>query len=155
MTRTKKEIDKELMYKKLMPSSPKTAKTTLPDEVAEAPSYMQNVHAVTEEQPLNQHSTIMRREVGVPFMDSQPTVLVNAMETVVLEKLDSVLAKFKCCKCDRCKKDIVAITLNKISPKYIVLQEGQPTPDIDVQTNAEVVTAIIQAVLAVRAKPRH
>lgn len=154
MAKTKKEIDKELMYKKLMPSSPKTAKPVSQDEPAETPSYMQNVHMEAEEPP-TQHHTIVRREVGVPFMDTQPTVLINAMEAVVLEKLDSVLAKFKCCKCDRCKKDIVAVALNKLSPKYMVLMDGQPTPDIDPQTNAEVVTAMIQAVLAVRAHPRH
>jgi competence protein ComFB len=154
MANTKKEIDKELMYKKLMPSGPKMAKTTPQEYESETPSNIQNLRAEMEE-PLPQHHPVMRREVGVPFMDTQPTIVVNAMETVVLEKLDSVLSKFKCCKCDRCKKDIVALALNKLSPKYMVLLDGQPTPDMDPQTNAEVVTAMIQAVLAVRAHPRH
>ena len=154
MAKTKKEIDKELMYKKLMPSSPKSAKSTAQDDTQEPPSYMQNVHTEVEES-FNQHHTVVRREVGVPAMDAQSTVLVNAMEAIVLEKLDSALAKFKCCKCDRCKKDIAAMALNKLSPKYMVLPSGQPTPDIDNQTNTEVVTALIQAVLAVRAHPRH
>ena len=154
MAKTKKEIDKELMYKKLMPSGPKAAKTAPQEDEPETSSNIQNL-SVNVEEPLPQHRTVVRREVGVPFMDTQPTIVVNAMETVVLEKLESVLAKFKCCKCDRCKKDIVALALNKLSPKYMVLLDGQPTPDIDPQTNAEVVTAMIQAVLAVRAHPRH
>ncbi len=156
MSTTKKEIDKDLMYKKLMPTRPRSAKAA-PQEEGEAapePSYAQIERAVAQE-PLNQHKTIVRREVGVPFMDTQPTILVNTMESIVLEKLDSVLARFKCCKCDRCKKDIVAMSLNKLPAKYTVLMEGQPTPDIDPQTNAQVLTAMIQSVLAVRAHPRH
>ncbi len=156
MTKTKKDIDKELMYKKLMPSGPKSARNAPKDvtEEAPAPTYAEAVAASLEE-PLNQHRTIMRREVGVPFMDTQPTILVNAMENIVLEKLDSVLSRCQCCKCDRCKKDIVAKSLNKLPPRYMVLAEGQPTPDIDPQTNAQVVSAMIQAVLAVRTSPRH
>lgn len=157
MARTKKEIDKELMYKKLMPSSPKTAKTASQDAKPEEPSvtYVNMTARTMAEEPLNQHKTIVRREVGVPFMDTQPTILVNTMESVVLEKLDSVLSRMQCCKCDRCKKDIVAMSLNKLPPKYMVLVEGQPTPDLSPQLNAQVIAAMIQAVLAVRAHPRH
>ncbi|WP_444658235.1 late competence development ComFB family protein [Caproiciproducens sp. R2] len=154
MVRTKKDIDKDLMYKMLMPSGSRTAKASQDAESPGGLSDEQNTRAALEE-PLNQHKTIMRREVGVAFMDTQPTILVNTMESVVLEKLESALARFQCCKCDRCKKDIVAMALNKLPPKYMVLQEGQPTPDIDPQTNAQVVTAVIQAILAVRAHPRH
>lgn len=157
MARTKKEIDKELMYKKLMPSGLRAAKTASQDAKPEEPSssYVKTAARAIAEEPLNQHKTIVRREVGVPFMDTQPTILVNTMESVVLEKLDSVLSRMQCCKCDRCKKDIVAMALNKLPPKYMVLVEGQPTPDINPQSNAQVIAAMIQAVLAVRAHPRH
>lgn len=157
MARTKKEIDKDLMYKKLMPTGPKTVKAAVQEMVEEeTPSSVSAPaeHPVAEE-PLSQHRTIVRREIGVPSMDTQPTILVNAMEGIVLEKLDSVLARFKCCKCDRCKKDIVAMSLNKLPAKYMVLMDGQPAPDVDAQTNAQILTAMIQSVLSVRAHPRH
>ncbi len=156
MARTKKEIDKDLMYKKLMPSAVKT-KLTAQEESEEAavPNAQVPEEAVQTQEPLNQHPPVLRREIGVPFMDAQQTVLVNAMESVVLEKLESVLSRFKCCKCDRCKKDIVALALNKLPSKYKVLREGNPVPDLDPQTNVQVVTALIQAVLAVRDHPRH
>lgn len=158
MPRTKKEIDKDLMYKKLMPSAVKTKLTPQeePEEVPAAPiSSSEPVETSIPEESLTQRRPIVRREIGVPFMDAQPTILVNAMESVVLEKLESVLARFKCCKCDRCKKDIVALALNKLPPRYRVLQEGQPTPDPDAQTSAQILTAMIQAVLEVRNHPRH
>jgi competence protein ComFB len=152
MTKLKKDIDKELMYKKLMPSGPRSAKSAKAEPEEEAASAYPQTAA---EEPLNQHRTVMRREVGVPFMDTQPTILVNTMESIVLEKLDYVLSRCQCCKCDRCKKDIVAKALNKLPPKYMVLTDGQLTPDVDQHTNTQVVSAMIQAVLAVRAKPRH
>lgn len=154
MPKTKKEIDKELMYKKLMPSAPRAVKAAQQEASENTSTYVQNP-VQAEELPTQHRKTIMRREVGVPFMDTQPTILVNTMESVVLEKLDSVLARMQCCKCDRCKKDIVAMALNKLPPKYMVLVEGQPTPDLSPQANAQVVTAMIQAILAVRAHPRH
>lgn len=142
-----------------MPSGGKP-KPELPEEAPEEPTPAQELEQSQQarqetEEPLNQRRPIVRREIGVPFMDTQPTILVNTMETIVLEKLDSVLSRFKCCKCDRCKKDIVAISLNKLPSNYKVLLEGQPTPDLDPQTNAQVVAAMIQAVLAVRDHPRH
>lgn len=164
MARTKKEIDKDLMYKKLMPSAVKTKLVPQEEQQEEEPV---PVPAGEEEEPslpeepalpdgpLNPHRPIIRREVGVSFMDTQPTILVNAMEAAVLEKLDSVLVRFKCCRCDRCKKDIVAMALNKLPPKYRVVQEGRPAPDLDPQTNAQVLSAMIQSVLSVRAHPRH
>jgi hypothetical protein len=88
-------------------------------------------------------------------MDNRRTAVVNTMEAAVLGKLDSVLERFSCCRCDRCKKDIVALALNKLPPRYKVLAEGQPQPDLDPQTNAQVVAAMIQAVIKVRANPRH
>lgn len=155
MARTKKEIDKDLMYKKLMPSAPKPGKAA--GEAAEEAEILASLTAenTAEEVQRSRERPVVRREVGVPFMDTQPTILINAMESAVLEKLDSVLARFKCCKCDRCKKDIVALALNKLPAKYRVLMEGQPAPDLDPQTNAQVLSAMIQAVLAVRAHPRH
>lgn len=158
MARTKKEIDKDLMYKKLMPSAVKTKLAPQEEQPEEepvpAPAGEEEEPSLPEE-PLNPHRPIIRREVGVSFMDTQPTILVNAMEAAVLEKLDSVLVRFKCCRCDRCKKDIVAMALNKLPPKYKVLQEGRSAPDLDPQTSAQVLSAMIQSVLAVRAHPRH
>lgn len=156
MARTKKEIDKELMYKKLMPSGPRTIKTTIENSSPEASAPAEQPAEAAPAAPVSPvHKPFEPRRVSVPAMDNQQMVVVNSMEALVLGKLDSVLERFSCCRCDRCKKDIVALALNKLPPKYRVLAEGQPQPDIDAQTNAQVVTAMIQAVIKVRANPRH
>ena len=52
-------------------------------------------------------------------------VLVNLMEELVINKLDSTLDRFNCCKCDKCKKDIAALALNRLKPRYVVMKEAQ------------------------------
>lgn len=157
MAKTKKEIDKETMYKKLMPSGPKAARTA-PSVPAPAPAGTPGAQPETTVRQAAVpalHRPAQPRKVSVPFMDNQRTVVVNAMEASVLDKLDAVLARCQCCRCDRCKKDIVALALNKLPPKYMVLSDGQPAPDADAQTNAAIITAMIQAVIKVRNSPRH
>lgn len=151
MARSKREIDKELMYKKLMPSGPKAGRAAEAPESAapvEQVLYGQGVAPAPRGKPAG-------REVSVPALDNKRMVAVNVMESAVTGKLDSVLERFSCCRCDRCKKDIVALALNKLPPKYMVLPGSLPPPDLDPQTNARVVTAMIQAVLKVRQFPRH
>lgn len=141
MARTKKEIDKELMYRKLMPSGAK-AEAAPEREAPAAPA------GPAREKP-------QPRRVEVPAFDGRRTAVVNTMEAAVLAKLDPLLERFSCCRCDRCKRDIVALALNKLPPRYKVVTEGQPLPDLDPQESARVVSALIQAALRVRANPRH
>ncbi len=155
MARTKKEIDKELMYKKLMPSGPRGARALSEEAAREpAPPGGQGLPA-GQGVPPAPHQKPVGREVKVPALDNRQMVVVNVMESAVLGKLDSVLERFTCCRCDRCKKDIVALALNKLPPKYMVLPASLPPPDLNPQANAQVVTAMIQAVLKVRQFPRH
>ncbi len=162
LARTKREIDKELMYKKLMPSARAARETeqaeqqaiggeTVTPVVPSAPA----VQTVPPPPPASAQKPSEPRRLAIPALDSRQMVVVNTMESYVLGKLDEVLERFSCCRCDRCKKDIVALALNKLPPKYMVLAEGQPEPDIDPQTNAQIVAAMIQAVIKVRAHPRH
>lgn len=94
-------------------------------------------------------------EAGVQFKDKRSTVIVNIMERLVLDKLDSAFSKFNCCKCDRCKKDVVALALNKLPPKYVVAEQDRLRDFIAAQTQTEVTTALVQAIITVRANPRH
>ena len=152
MAKTKNEIDKELMYKKLMPSAVRSALIQEPEteplhdsEPAQEPAPM----------PAQTKKVPAPHRITVPTFDNRQTSVVNTMEYCVLSKLDEVLERFSCCRCDRCRKDIIALALNKLPPKYMVLAEGEPQPDVTPQLNAQVVTAMIQAVIKVRAHPRH
>jgi hypothetical protein len=158
--KAKKEIDKELMYKKLMPSGLEQVKTSI--ESAENGTSAQReqveqaaVSVDAGDALLQEKHTPKPHAVSMPEVNAPQTSVVNVMEMAVLEKLGDVLTRFKCCRCDRCQKDIVALALNKLPPKYTVLNKGQPVPDLDPQTRAQVLTALIQSVIKVRANPRH
>ena len=81
--------------------------------------------------------------------------LVNLMEAFVEKRLDTALKKFKCCGCERCRKDVLAIALNKLPPLYVI----EDDPDIrdlhERERAAQVATALVQAILAVKAQPLH
>lgn len=154
MSKLKREIDKDLMYKRLMPSNLKALKSVEAGaKVPEAPSFAPP--AAEAIRKTHNPPVAAASEADPPFADSGDAKVVNLMERIVLEKLDSVLEKFKCCTCDQCRRDIVALALNKLPPRYQVLAKGDPTPDPDPQTNAAVLTAIIQSILHVRTNPRH
>lgn len=82
-------------------------------------------------------------------------MIVNIMELLVDERLDEAIYKFHCCRCDKCRKDIVAITLNRLHPRYVVFDELESPLVPDRKTVTEVAGALIKAVLAVKARPRH
>ena len=43
--------------------------------------------------------------------------LVNVMESIVEEKLDTQLKEENCCKCERCLEDMKAMALNQLPSK--------------------------------------
>ena len=119
-----RSIDKEAMYKKIMPSSNKTK-------------------IVEESTPLPQPT---------PFL--QPKVLVNVAELAVKERIEEAMDKFKCCQCDHCVKDVIALAVNNLPPKYIVRNELDQALEIR-RYDADVISALVNAVIKVNQNPRH
>ncbi|HHX57068.1 MAG TPA: late competence development ComFB family protein, partial [Clostridiales bacterium] len=70
-------------------------------------------------------------------------------------KLDMAFNKFNCCKCDRCRQDVAALALNKIKPKYIIVDENEAKDVLNNHDDPTVMSAIIQAMLTVMSHPRH
>lgn len=168
---TKKEIDKDLMYKKIMPTGARSGKSaaraaesmmmeaplpepslSFPASEAKAPSDAASEGAYPVAPGKN---TIFRMNPELQFRTVDPCVLMNLMERLVAQRLDDAFAKFNCCKCDKCKKDAAALALNRLPPKYVVATEDQIVELLSRQTQAEVLTAIIQAILVVKAHPNH
>ena len=83
-------------------------------------------------------------------------ILVNIMEYLVIDKLDEAYEKFNnCCKCDKCRQDAAALALNKLKPKYIVVEERQIPYQIAKNNSPEVTASIVKAILQVKAHPQH
>lgn len=108
--------------------------------------------AITEDDVL---ATLRSRLFSRVEDDCDNYFTTNIVESVVLKHLDEAILRFNTCSCDRCKCDIVAHTLNNLQPKYVV---GSQRRAEVIQENVSVrtiLTALVQAVLAVRSNPRH
>ncbi|MDK2836338.1 MAG: hypothetical protein PWP21_1115 [Thermosediminibacterales bacterium] len=85
--------------------------------------------------------------------------LKNFMEILVENEIDGILENYKdICKCERCKKDIMALALNNLPPKYYVTEKGEVYNKIQAlnqQFSTDVLTAILKAVKQVSKNPRH
>lgn len=123
-------IDKEAMYKKIMPSA----------------AQKERVNEMSEETPTSTNAP------KVSYF--QPKILVNLAELAVKERLNEALDRFKCCECDRCIKDILAIAVNTLPPKYIVRSEQDIAIELR-KYEGDVVGALVNAVITVKNNPRH
>lgn len=149
MAKIKKTFDRELMYKKIMPSNMKK------DEIEQ-----NDTNELVETIAENNNSTeaiFQNKELNLLRDEKNEVILYNVTEKLVLNKLDATLKKMNCCRCDRCKEDIVAIALNNLKPKYVVANKDNIKEKIHKfnEIGSEVTTEVIKAVLTVRKNPRH
>lgn len=85
-------------------------------------------------------------------------ILKNYMETLVRDKLDEVFNELDCCKCDKCKMDIMSYALNRLPPKYVATYEGQVYSKLDtlsVQYETDLMCALYSAARIVTEHPHH
>lgn len=148
MARDKKLIDRELMYQKIMPTF------TKPKDSDTAQSSPVHTNTTLTTTPQEQTSTDIFTKPIEP-KDVKKTVLINILETIVVNKVDSAMDRFNCCHCDKCKKDIIALTLNKLPPKYMVFEEKRMAEMVAKQATADVTAALVQSILKVKSSPRH
>lgn len=86
-------------------------------------------------------------------------MLVNLMEKEVINTVNKVLDQMDdICKCDKCKMDIAAISLNNLKPNYVVSEKGQVYSKINnmnYQFNTDIVSAVTSAIELVKNNPKH
>ncbi|MBP1925782.1 hypothetical protein J2Z76_001643 [Sedimentibacter acidaminivorans] len=191
MAKAKKSFDKELMYKKIMPTNLKKNSEKDSDGVKDNsdndemyPEGLVSINAnkvylnevqKSEDEDLNSNdikkteqdesaSQNIDNSVIDIIQDDEyceeeksGIIIYNVMEGLVMEKLDITLQKMNCCKCDRCRDDIVALALNNLKPLYIVAtrDEIESKKQEFSKSGLEVTTAVLKAVLSVRRNPRH
>lgn len=150
MAKVKKAFDRETMYKKIMPTSPKREGEHAEEEQGDS--------AVRQPENTPSASSIFQnKELNLIKEEKSEIILYNVTENLVLNKLEATLKKMDCCRCDRCKEDIVAIALNNLKPMYVVASKK----DIEIKIysmkdkGSEITTEVIKAALMVRKNPRH
>ena len=146
MAKSKKELDKDLMFSKIMPAlegNPFSTVSPVPGKAADAPG--DAISALRDK--------IFARSSD--FSESDSLATINVMENLVLRNVDTVMQRFNVCGCDRCRCDICACALNQLPAKYIVAKKEKllkAESEIDQKT---VMGALIKAVIQVRSHPRH
>lgn len=146
------ETDKDLLFSKLLP-----ALNGNPFSATYAGKRAEPSNEKEKEQGEVDSITALRSRLfarsGDYSNDSYSTI--NLMENLVLEQMDSVIRRFNCCSCDKCRCDIAAYALNQLPPKYIVA-DPRCAAEIQKEIPAKtVLDALINAVIYVRAHPSH
>ena len=85
--------------------------------------------------------------------------MINEMESVVKSIVENHLRdKQNLCTCDRCKMDMIALTLNALMPRYVVTTLGGAVTNVDlqgIQAGADIMMALMRSSEIGKRKPRH
>ncbi|MBW7573622.1 late competence development ComFB family protein [Caproiciproducens faecalis] len=84
--------------------------------------------------------------------------LKNLMESLLLTKMDEVIDKLDCCKCEKCRMDIASYALNRLPAKYVATYEGEVYSKLDTlstQYETDLLNALFQAAKVVSENPHH
>lgn len=82
----------------------------------------------------------------------------NILEDLIVYKLDELIDTTGVCKCDRCRNDIIAISLNKLPSRYVSSSGGDimaRMQSMDDQMQANITASILKAIEVVKSKPHH
>ena len=84
--------------------------------------------------------------------------LKNHMEDIVAKAVDQYMPQTDMCHCIKCRMDVMALALNRLSPVYVVTDMGNLFASIDStyvqnQVNAEI--AVLKAIELVKNSPKH
>lgn len=82
----------------------------------------------------------------------------NYMEDCVWDVLDTIITRLNVCTCDVCRKDMTAITLNSLPPKYVVTRKGEFYAKLNAlqqQFEVDIIASLTKAAKMVGENPRH
>lgn len=83
---------------------------------------------------------------------------VNVLEGIVKDRVETYMRRFGVCTCPRCVADIIALALNGLPPKYVVIDKKAGSPIfnyLETQYAGAVATQLSQACIVVKNHPNH
>ena len=84
--------------------------------------------------------------------------LVNVMHQLVDEKADKYIELSHACSCPQCRNDVIALTLNRLPSKYVVVSDAELRLKSDmfrVRYNCEIISQLMNSCDQVKAHPHH
>lgn len=85
-------------------------------------------------------------------------MLKNITEILVEQRLDQLWEKKDCCKCERCREDVLAYALSRLPAQYVSTRSGElyaKTKVFSQQYGVEILSELVRAIEIVAEQPRH
>ncbi len=153
---SKREINKELMFNKIMPTRLLDSFDNFDDFDEDS---TKDFYTTLTQDENNQVDIIDNNASNISEIkktdNTNQIVLTNIIEKIVMSKIDRALEKFKICKCYFCKQQIIARTLNELMPKYVLLKEDEIDEFVANEDDTEVVSMLVKTIINVKSNPIH
>jgi len=114
------------------------------------------------EEPEDQRifSPVLKKEPAEPPMELEFSVprMHNYMEDMLREKLMHTMKVLRSCQCERCRLDVLAISLNALPAAYAVTERddsAERIKDLRREYEVKVTATLIKAIQQVKSAPRH
>ena len=165
-------VIEKLVNRESVPSEQSEEKSAFPKEepapAAEKPDVEESAAPVQE---VSEYVSVDSPVPEVPLLPIQPEpfekkqeselqepMLVNVMQQIIEDKADKYIGIFDVCRCSHCRKDVIALALNQMPPKYVVMSQKELLLKRDmyeVRYNCEAVAQLMQACQKVKDNPHH
>ncbi len=91
-------------------------------------------------------------EIAIP-----KTAGINIISELIEENLDSVLDRFRCCSCEKCKEEIMISALNFIEPKYVSnkMIAAEEIEEMKLKYKSSVVSVLVKYAIQLKNNPIH
>ena len=172
MNKLKKEINKEAMFNKIMPSGTldHTVAPNVKNNNSKYNSVLEDDRDERAAAAIAQRDMILGEEdISVEAPDKNPdekkdetpsaealtTRIVNIHAKMIDMKIDEAMEKFNCCTCSECRKYVLCNSLNNIPPKYVAVTGNDIDKIIEKEDFNEIINAIMKAILDLKKNPIH
>lgn len=85
--------------------------------------------------------------------------IINITEKTVTETVDSILPTLtNVCCCDRCRADIICLTLNRLPPRYVVHRYGEILSEAEfesLQKKTEIIANVMKSIREIQELPHE
>lgn len=93
-----------------------------------------------------------------PVYESEDMTLVNLTEKAASKRIPDVMKRFNMCTCERCYYDVLALTLNSIPQKTVIIPKDdieRKIKEYELDSTVDLITAISKSCVHVKISPRH
>jgi hypothetical protein len=128
------------------------------DQIQQQPYQSTRVFPVQNQMQYTQEVPVQREIPAVtknaPINSDEPRY-INITEEVLYSKLTEMIAKFKCCSCEKCRQHIMLQVLNSVKPEYVYKKPSEVKKLIESNNYVDINQPIIKAVLETKSNPPH